>query len=83
MKSVTKRIIRSGLVAVGLMTLVPVGAAVAGEWRIDAGKCPDLREDRRDAWHSDGWRDRREDRHDQRIVNCPAGAWYYVPARGK
>ncbi len=81
MKSMTKRIIRSGLVAVGLMTLAPVGAAVAGEWHVDARKCPDLREDRRDARHNDGWRDRREDRRDQRVIQCPARAWYYVPDR--
>lgn len=81
MKTMTKRIIRSGLVAAGLMTLVPVGAAVAGEWRVDARKCPDLREDRRDARHNDGWRDRREYRRDQRIISRPARAWHYVPDR--
>jgi hypothetical protein len=81
MKSMTKRIIRSGLVAAGLMTLAPVGAAVAGEWRVNARACPDLREDRRDARRDRGWQDRREDRRDQRVVHCPARAWYYVPDR--
>ena len=83
MKTMTKRMIRGGLVAAGLMTLVPVGAAVAGEWRINARQCPDLREDRRDARHNDGYRDRREDRRDERVVNCPARAWYYVRDRGE
>jgi hypothetical protein len=81
MKSMTKRIIRSGLVAAGLMTLVPVGAAVAGEWRLDARACPDLREDRRDLRRDRGRYDRREDRRDARVVHCPARAWYYVPDR--
>jgi len=81
MKSMTKRIIRSGLVAAGLMTLVPAGAAFAGEWRLNPRACPDLHEDWRDARHDRGWRDRREDRHDQRVVRCPARAWYYVPDR--
>jgi hypothetical protein len=81
MKSMTKRIIRSGLVAAGLTMLVPVGAAVAGEWRLDARACPDLREDRRDMRRDRGRYDRREDRRDARVINCPARAWYYVPDR--
>jgi len=81
MKNMTKKIARAGLVAIGLMTLAPVGAAFAGEWRLNARACPDLREDRRDARRDNGWRDRREDRRDQRVINCPARAWYYVPSR--
>ncbi|CAN0434332.1 unnamed protein product [Phaeothamnion confervicola] len=83
MKSMTKKMIRGGLVAAGLMTLVPAGAAFAGEWRINARECPDLREDRRDARRDNGWRDRREDRRDERVVKCPARAWYYVRDRGE
>lgn len=83
MKTMTKKMIRGGLIAAGLMTLVPAGAAVAGEWRINARECPDLREDRRDARRDNGWRDRREDRRDERVVQCPARAWYYVRDRGE
>lgn len=83
MKSMTKRMIRGGMVAAGLMTLVPAGAAFAGEWRIEARECPDLREDRRDDRRGNGWGDRREDRRDERVVNCPAHAWHYVPDRGE
>jgi hypothetical protein len=81
MKTMTKRIIRSGLVAAGLLTLVPAGAAFAGEWRLDPRACPDIREDWRDARRDRGWNDRREDRRDRRVVHCPARAWYYVPDR--
>lgn len=77
----SKRLIRAGLVAIGLATLVPTGAAFAGEWRLNASRCPDLREDRRDTRHDRSWGDRREDRRDSRVVNCPARAWYYVPSR--
>lgn len=81
MKSMTNRMIRSGLVALGLMAAVPAGAAVAGEWRLNPSACPDIREDRRDERRDHGWRDRREDRRDERVVRCPARAWYYVPDR--
>src|SRR5215510_6164555 len=81
MKNITKKMVRSGLVAVGLLTLAPMGAAFAGEWPLNARACPDLREDRRDARRDNGWRDRREDRRDQRVISCPARAWYYVPDR--
>ena len=83
MKRMTTRMIRGGLVAAGLMTLVPAGAAFAGEWRIEARECPDLREDRRDDRRGNSWGDRREDRRDERVVKCPARAWYYVRDRGE
>ncbi|MDP3739763.1 MAG: hypothetical protein Q8R02_20415 [Hyphomonadaceae bacterium] len=83
MKTMTKRMIRCGLVAASLMALAPVGTAVAGEWRINARECPDLREDRRDARRDNGWNDRREDRRDERVIRCPARAWYYVRDRGE
>ena len=82
MKPITKNMIRGAFVALGL-TVAGVGAANAGEWRVNANKCPDLREDRYDRAHNNGWRDRREDRRDERVVNCPSRAWYYVPSRGE
>jgi hypothetical protein len=78
--SISKNLVRSVAVAVGLATLTPL-AASAGVWRVDASRCPDLREDRRDMRRDNGWRDRREDRRDSRVVRCPARAWYYVPDR--
>jgi hypothetical protein len=82
MSNMTKRIVRAGLVAASLMSLAPL-AAWAGEWRINARACPDLREDIRDYRYNDGWRDRREDRHDARVIRCPAKAWYYVRYAGE
>lgn len=57
------------------------GAAQAGEWRLDPRRCPDLREDIRDARVDHGWRDRAEDRRDRRVTNCPRSAWVYIPDR--
>lgn len=81
MKRLTKRMIQAGAMALGMMAVAPV--ASAGEWRLNAYKCPDLREDMRDARHDNGWRDRREDRRDYRVVSCPARAWSYHPSRGE
>jgi hypothetical protein len=81
MKSM-KRLTRTVAIALGLALAAPM-AAHAGEWRIDARKCPDLREDARDYRHNDGYRDRREDRRDARVIKCPARAWYYVKYRGE
>lgn len=80
MSNMTKKLYRTALVAIAAMTLTPL-AASAGTWRLDPSRCPDLREDRYDRRHNDGWRDRREDRRDERVVRCPARAWYYVPDR--
>jgi hypothetical protein len=69
--------------------------AFAGEWRLDARRCADLREDWRDARenHRDervtyGRRDRvedrydrREDRHDRAVTVCPRSAFVYVSDR--
>jgi hypothetical protein len=82
MSKLTKRIVRSGLVAASLMTLAPM-AAFAGEWRIDARECPDLREDRQDYRRNYGWEDRREDYRDSRVIRCPARAWHYVRYPGE
>jgi hypothetical protein len=78
MHALSKKLIRTAILAVGL-SVIGVGAASAGEWRVSANKCPDLREDRRDDHHYFGRHDRRESRRDERVVNCPASAWYYVP----
>lgn len=80
MHATGKRLIRGALVAIGFATL-GMGAASAGEWRINANKCPDLREDRWDRREDHGRYDRREDRRDERVIRCPARAWYYVPDR--
>jgi hypothetical protein len=82
MKNLTKRILRGGLVAAGLMTLAPM-AAYAGEWRLNARACPDLREDWQDYRRDRGWNDRREDRRDARVIKCPARAWTYMRYRGE
>ncbi len=77
MRKLTKTTLRAALVAAGIMTLAPA-AAFAGEWKLNAARCPDLREDRQDARHDNGRADRREDRRDERVVVCPASAWKYV-----
>ena len=82
MHAIRNNILRSAVVAMGF-GLLGAGAASAGEWRVDANKCPDLREDYRDRQHDHGRADRREDRRDERVVNCPARAWYYVRDRGE
>ncbi len=77
MKTFSKSVLRATLVAGGLLTL-GVGAASAGEWRIDASRCPDLREGRIDRMYNNGRAERAEDRRDEAVINCPARAWYYV-----
>lgn len=81
MKNLTKKLLRAGALALGVVTLAPL--ASAGEWRLNPERCPDIREDWRDMRHDNGWRDRREDRRDYRVINCPARAWTYVPSRGE
>jgi hypothetical protein len=79
-----KTLARTAAVAIGLSTLAPLAmTASAGEWRINARECPDLREDARDYRRDTGWRDRAEDRRDARVIKCPARAWYYVRYRGE
>lgn len=82
MHATKKKLIRGALVALGL-GLLGAGAASAGEWRVNPAKCPDLREDYWDRQYDHGRADRREDRRDERVVNCPARAWYYVRDRGE
>jgi len=64
-----------------LSVVMVSGSASAGEWRLDARSCPDLREDRRDARHYDGRWDRREDRRDQSVIDCPPRSWNYIASR--
>jgi hypothetical protein len=67
--------------------------AFAGEWRLDRARCPDTREDRRDARESrrderydysrrdvrEDRYDRRESRRDRAVTVCPRSAFYYEP----
>ena len=62
---------------------VELFATVTGKWVLDPRRCPDIREDVRDARTTQGRRDRREDRRDQRIVDCPASAYSFVVAPGQ
>jgi len=79
-----KTLARTAAVAIGLSTLAPLAmTASAGEWRINARECPDLREDARDYRRDNGWRDRAEDRRDARVIKCPARAWTYIRYRGE
>ena len=66
-------------------------SAVAGEWRLDTARCPDLVEDGRDRRESrrderydygpldrrEDRKDRRESRRDERVTYCPASAWVW------
>jgi hypothetical protein len=87
--------IAAALLGAGLM--LGAAPAFAGEWRLDARRCADMREDwrdarenRRDERYDRGRRDVREDRHDRRedhrdraITVCPRNAFYYVASRGE
>lgn len=69
--------------------------AFAGEWRLDARRCSDVREDWRDARENrrderydysrrdrvEDRYDRREDRRDRAITVCPKSAFVYVSDR--
>lgn len=76
MKNRTKHFMRAGALALGMIVAAPMTAS-AGEWRLDARRCPDLMEDYRDMRRDRGWQDRREDRRDSRVISCPAHAWTY------
>ncbi len=85
----------AALFGAGLM--LTAAPAFAGEWRLDRSRCPDVREDRRDArlsrrdeQYDHGRRDGREDRYDRRdqrrdraITVCPRSAFYVAPDRKK
>ena len=83
----------AGIVGMGLV--LGMAPAFAGEWRLDPRRCPDLREDRRDARESrrderydysrrdvrEDRYDRRESRRDRAVTVCPRSAFYYAPDR--
>ena len=85
MKKLAAALIGAGLV-------LGAAPAFAGEWRLDARRCADIREDwrdarenRRDERHDYGRRDRAEDRYDRRedrrdraVTVCPRSAFVYV-----
>lgn len=62
---------------------VELFATVSGKWVLDPRKCRDIREDVRDARVTQGRRDRREDRQDQRVADCPASAYTFVLNAGQ
>ena len=82
----------AGMLGAGLVLGAP---AFAGEWRLDARRCADIREDWRDARENrrdervdysrrdrvEDRYDRREDRGDQAITICPRSAFVYVSDR--
>ncbi|MEK7266737.1 MAG: hypothetical protein AAB227_11640 [Pseudomonadota bacterium] len=88
MKKLAAALIGAGLV-------LGAAPAFAGEWRLDARRCADIREDwrdarenRRDERYDYGRRDRaedridrREDRRDRAITVCPRSAFVYVADR--
>lgn len=81
---------------IGASFVLGAAPAFAGEWRLDARRCQDIREDwrdarenRRDERYDYGRRDRVEDRYDRRedrrdrsITVCPRSAIFYVADRG-
>ncbi len=85
------------LIAILVGTGLVLGAspAFAGEWRLDARRCADIREDWRDARENrrderidygrrdsvEDRYDRREDRRDRAVTVCPRNAFYYVDGR--
>lgn len=92
MLSITRKA-AAALLGAGLV--LGAAPAFAGEWRLDRSRCPDLREDRRDARESrrderydysrrdvrEDRIDRRESRRDRAVTVCPRSAFYYVPDR--
>lgn len=81
----------------GAGLVLSAAPAFAGEWRLDARRCPDVREDWRDARENrrdqridygrgdrvEDRYDRREDRRDRAVTVCPKSAFYYVSDRGE
>lgn len=63
--------------------VVRIPATVTGTWVLNPAACPDIREDFRDARYNSGRADRREDRRDQRVINCPSSAYTFVPTPGQ
>jgi hypothetical protein len=81
----------------GAGLVMSAAPAMAGQWKVDAARCPDLIEDRLDRRESrrderydysrrdvrEDRYDRRESRRDERITVCPKRAFYYQPSRGE
>src|SRR5262245_45436548 len=72
MNSFCKRTIRGSLIAAGLI-LGGIGAASAGEWRLDPEKCPALHENHIILSNGGAAGIR-----DQAVITCPTRAWFYV-----
>jgi len=84
-------------VVIGAGLVLGAAPAFAGEWRLDARRCADIREDWRDARENrrderidygrrdrvEDRYDRREDRRDRALTVCPQSAFYYVSDRGE
>jgi len=62
---------------------VELFATVTGKWVLDPRRCKDIREDIRDARKTTSRRDRREDVQDQRVAQCSASAYDFVPDAGQ
>src|ERR1700760_4644032 len=74
MKSLTSHTIRFALIAAG-MAIVGVGAASAGEWKLDPARCPEVR--------FEHWDHHRYEHTDHRQIKCPASAWRYEYGPGE
>ncbi len=80
---------------IGAGFVLGAAPAFAGEWRLDARRCGDVREDWRDARENrrderldygrrdrvEDRYDRREDRRDRAVTVCPRSAFVYVSDR--
>jgi len=62
---------------------VELFATVTGKWVLNPAACNDIREDVYDARRTESRGDRREDRRDQRVADCPASAYTFVPDAGQ
>lgn len=62
---------------------VELFATVTGKWVLNPASCRDIREDVYDARRTESRGDRREDRRDQRVADCPASAYTFVPDAGQ
>ena len=62
---------------------VELFATVTGKWVLNPAACNDIREDVYDARRTESRGDRREDRRDQRVADCPASAYKFVPDAGQ
>ncbi len=63
--------------------IVRIPATVTGTWVLDPLACPDIREDIRDSRITTSRADRREDRRDRRLIDCPPSAYRFIPNPGQ